>query len=251
MPNKLYLLGLGVEPREHATLEVLQAAGECDVLFCSGLDAKSRRFLSRFAAKRARIVALGEGETEAASTRKIVAALVAGRTAALVTPGHPYYWSALAGTLAVEAGKRGFEWGTFGAVSPMGLALAVSGVTLGMNVHGMQSFDARALVERDGKINLSWPLVVYFYSGLDRKTFRALAARLVREYGASHPAVWCRVGAAKRVERVGALAGGFKALGPARVLFLEPKVESTSTVGRTDFHPMKRDDKKAPAWVKQ
>jgi hypothetical protein len=251
MPNRLHLLGLGVEPGEHATLEVLQAAGECDVLFCSGLDAKSRRFLSRFAAKGARIVALGEGDGEEAAFRKVAAALAAGKTAALVTPGHPYYWSALAGRLAVEAGKKGVECATFGAVSPLGLALAASGVTLGMNVHGLQAFEARALVERKGRLNLSWPLAVYFYSGADRKTFSALVARLTREYGADHPAVWCRAGAARSVGRVGDLAAALKDLGPSRVLFLEPKLESTSTIGRTDFHPMKRDDKKAPAWVKQ
>ncbi|MFI5350222.1 MAG: SAM-dependent methyltransferase [Elusimicrobiota bacterium] len=251
MSNKLYLLGLGVEPAEHATLEVLQAAGRCDVLYCSGLDAAQRAFLARFAAKGARIADVDGRGSEASLVRKIGAELAAGKTAGLVTPGHPYYWSALGGRLALEAERKKVECRTFGAVSPMGLALAASGVTLGMNVHGMQSFDCRAFVEKKARINLSWPLVIYFYSELDRKTFAAAVKRLAREYGESHPAVWCRAGAAKQVQRVGGLAGGFSGLSAGRVLFLEPKVESKSTLGRTDFHPMKRDDKKAPAWVKQ
>jgi hypothetical protein len=251
MPNKLYLLGLGVEPTEHASLEVLQAAGQCDVLFCSGLDAAQRAFLARFAAKGAELVTVDARGSDAVWARKVGALLAAGKTAGLVTPGHPYYWSALGGKLVVQAGKKGVEFRTFGAVSPMGLALAVSGVTLGMNVHGLQSFDCRQFVERKAEVNLSWPLVVYFYSDLDKKTFAAAAKRLVREYGEAHPAVWCRVGGKREIARVGELADGFADLRPGRVLFLEPKVESKSTVGRTDFHPMPRDDKKAPAWVKQ
>jgi hypothetical protein len=251
MPNKLYLLGLGVEPTEHATLEVLQAVGQCGVLFCSGLDAAQRAFVSRFAAKGAEIALVDERGGDAACARKIGAALAAGKTAGLVTPGHPYYWSALAGKLVVQAGKKGVEHRTFGAVSPMGLALAVSGVTLGMNVHGLQSFDCREFVARKAAVNLSWPVVLYFYSDLDKKTFAAAAKRLAREYGENHPAVWCKVGGDREVSTVGVLADGFAALRPGRVLFLEPKVESKSTLGRTDFHPMPRDDKKAPAWVKQ
>jgi len=246
--NELYLLGLGVEPVEHATLEVLQAAGRCDVLFCEGLDETQRAFLARFARK-GRVEVLAGSEDSRA--KAVGAALAADRTAALVTPGHPYHWSGLAGKLVALAEKKGIAWRTFGAVSPMGLALSISGVTLGTNVHGMQSFDCRALAEKKAAINLAWPLVVYFYDAVDEKTYAAALKRLTAEYGADHPALWCSADGANEASRVGALGAAFKSLRASRVLFLERKIESKSRTGRTDFNPRKRDDKKAPSWVKQ
>jgi hypothetical protein len=250
MSKKLYLLGLGVEPAEHGTIEVLQAAGECDALFSDGLDETQRRDLSRYCA-RGKVLPVDARAGEAAAAKKILAALGAGKTVGFATLGHPFYWSALGGRLAVAAAKQGVEWRTFGAVSPMGLALSVSGVTLGTNVHGMQAFDARSLAEKDGVINLSWPTVVYFYSALDAASYERVVARLTRDFGVDHPALWCTVGPEGKVDRVGDLAGRFAELRPGRVLFLERKVVSKSVLGRTDNHPMKRDDKKAPSWVKQ
>jgi hypothetical protein len=133
----------------------------------------------------------------------------------------------------------------------MGLALSVSGVTLGTNVHGMQAFDARSLAAKGATINLAWPTVVYFYAPLDAGAYGRVVARLTRDYGAAHPALWCSVGPARKAERVGDLAGRFGELRPGRVLYLDRKVVSKSVLGRTDSHPMKRDDKKAPSWVKQ
>ena len=250
MSNKLYLLGLGVEPAEHGTIEVLQAAGECDVLFCDGLDDAQRRDLSRYCA-RGKVAPIDARAGEDAAAKKIMAALAAGKTVGFATLGHPFYWSALGGRLVVSAAKKGVEWQTFGAVSPMGLALSVSGVTLGTNVHGMQAFDARSLAAKGATINLAWPTVVYFYAPLDAGAYGRVVARLTRDYGAAHPALWCSVGPARKAERVGDLAGRFGELRPGRVLYLDRKVVSKSVLGRTDSHPMKRDDKKAPSWVKQ
>jgi hypothetical protein len=250
MPNRLYLLGLGVEPAEHGTIEVLQAAGQCDVVFCDGLDAAQRRDLSRYCA-RGEVSPLDARAGESAAAKKILAARAAGKTVGFATLGHPFYWSALGGRLAVAAAKKGVEWRTFGAVSPMGLALSVSGVTLGTNVHGMQAFDARSLAEKAAVVNLAWPTVVYFYLPLDAAAYARVVARLSREFGDAHPALWCSAGAEGKAGRVGDLAGAFGELRPGRVLFLERKVISKSVLGRTDNHPMKRDDKKAPSWVKQ
>jgi len=250
MPKKLFLLGLGVEPEKHATIEVLQAAGECEVVLCDGLDEANRRWLSRFLAPGVKPSPVGSGGVPAA-LKKISAALDAGKTAALITAGHPFYWSALGGRLAALADREKAEWRTFGAISPMGMALAASGVTLGTTVHGMQAFDARFLTERSVKLNTTWPLVLYFYEPLDKKAAAALAKRLTAEYGAAHPAIWCLAGEPKRAALVGGLAAELASAGANRVLYIERKAESQSRVGRTDHHPMKRDDKKAPAWVKQ
>ncbi len=122
MSATVHLLGLGVSPRDHASVEVLAAAGACRKILASGLAEPDRKFLAEFAPKGA-LVAAPEPKAAVAA---LLAEAKAGRDCALVTPGHPFYFSALGGAVVAACEAAGVAWKSYGAVSPMGVGLRPS-----------------------------------------------------------------------------------------------------------------------------
>lgn len=247
MSATVYLLGLGVSPQDHASVEVLQAASRCKKLLCAGLAAADRAFLSAFAPKGA--------VSEAPALDKAVAALLAeakaGRDCALVTPGHPFYYSPLGGALVAACEKAGVTWRSFGAVSPMGVGLSAVGATLGTTIHGLQSFEHASLAGKAVTPNPVWPLVVYFYEPVTKDSFAAAVKRLEGIFPAEHPVTWCSGASAGRRTSVAKLAGQAKDAGPAAVLYLPARAEASTNLGRTDVNRMEGKGKAAPTWIQE
>lgn len=243
----VHLLGLGVAPRDHASVEVLQAAGACRLVLARGLSPADRKFLAGFAPRGAVRPA---PEDDAAAVAALLKEAKAGRDCALATPGHPFYFSALGGALVAACEKAGVPWRSFGAVSPMGVALSAVGATIGTTIHGLQSFEHAALAGRAVAPNPVWPLVVYFYEPVTPASYAAAAARLAEYYPAAHLAVWCSGRAAGRRDTVGALASRAGDAGPDAVLYLPARAKASTTLGRTDAHRIEGKGPAAPAWIK-
>ena len=71
MAGKLYILGLGVDPIDHTTVEVLQSIGECERLYVQGLEKEHIRYLSRFC-DAGRILPVPEGGKPETTVRRIL-----------------------------------------------------------------------------------------------------------------------------------------------------------------------------------
>lgn len=241
----VYLLGLGVSPRDHASVEVLQAAASCRKILASGLRPEDRKFLSSFAPKGA----VAEAPAAAAAVAALLSEARAGRPAALATPGHPFYFSALGGAVVAACEAAGVPWKSFGAVSPMGVGLSAVGATIGTTIHGLQSFEHAALAGKAVTPNPVWPLVVYFYEAVTPASFAAAAARLAGFYPPEHLVVWCSGRAGGRRTTVAALAKEGASAGPDAVLYLPAKAKSEAALGRTDAHRIEGKGPAAPAWI--
>lgn len=243
MSATVHLLGLGVTPRDHASVEVLAAAASCRLILAAGLAPADRRFLSGFAPKNA------VKEAGADAVAVLLAQAKAGRDCALATPGHPFYFSALGGALVAACEKAGVPWKSFGAVSPMGVALSSVGATLGTTIHGLQSFEHAALAGKAVSPNPVWPLVVYFYEPVTPASFAAAAQRLSRLYPAGHRVRWCSGAAVLKTTTVQALAGQGRDAGPQAVLYLEARAKPSVRLGRTDAHRLEGKAPSAPTWI--
>jgi hypothetical protein len=245
--GKLYLLGLGLEPREHATIETLQAAGRCEALYLDGLDAEQARYVSGFC--RGRVDSEAARGAPDAFVQKVSRELSKGAVVGLASLSHPFYASPLAARLVAECERAGASWETFGAVSPMGLGIAGAGVTLGTNTFGMQSFDCAFLAREKPEINREWPLVVHFVARPDRATYEAALAALSGLYGPGHAALWCLSSGETRVTDLAKAARAFESATPQAVLFVEPGQRPKSETGRTDMKAVRGIRSVAP-WVK-
>lgn len=245
MSATVYLLGLGVSPRDHASVEVLQAAASCKTILASGLAAADKKFLSAFAPQGA--------VKDAADAEKTVAALLAqakaGRDCALATPGHPFYFSALGGALVAACEKAGVAWKSFGAVSPMGVGLSAVGATLGTTIHGLQSFEHAALGSKEVTPNPVWPLVVYFYEPVTSASYESAVKRLAALFEPGHLVVWCSGKAAGRRATVAQLAEQQGDAGPEAVLYLPARAKPSVNLGRTDEHRIEGKGTAAPTWI--
>lgn len=246
-----YVLGLGVDPAQHATVETLQAAGACDAVYCAGLDRRQREFLARFLAPGAALIEARGAEGEAA--RNIGAKLSQGKTVGLATPAHPFYWNGLAGRIVGECVKGGVPWQTFGAVSAMGLAISKVGLTLGTDIFGLQSFDAAALAARPVVLNPEWPVVIYFYAPLAPKDYDRTLKALGAFFPAAHEAYWCSTADILKTS-VGALISGakrdFRKLVPSTVLFLPAKAAGASPLESSGSAESKVPVPRAPEWIR-
>ncbi|MBI5629770.1 MAG: hypothetical protein HY921_02665 [Elusimicrobia bacterium] len=251
-PGRLFLLGLGVDPEAHATMEVLQALGESSVAFVQGLDARQLKYLAGFMKKGGRLKAVppsGPGEARAVS--EILERLEDGRTAAWATLGHPFYWGSAAGRLVAECGKRGVAWKTFGAISPAGVALSEAGETLGTTIYGVQSFDYSYLAEGRAQTNPNWPMVVYFTPPIERKAFERCAAWIASQYPAAHPVLWCGSPSGKPgISPVSELGASFRRISCSAVLYLAARQDARSKVGRLGAEAQ-NSQKEVPSWVKE
>jgi len=246
---KFYVLGLGVDAVHHATVEGLQAMSSCARLFVCGASREQEKFLAAFCPKGALLSGRKIGDDKELEAR-ILKELSAGKDVGLATPGHPFYWSALAGRIIQKAKGNGIEWQTFGAISPMGLAISAAGITLGTDVFGLQSFDGFALAQKEVVLNVEWPLVVYFYHPLSKAVYERAADRLTSFYGAGHPVTWCFSGDAKAAT-VKDLRGAFSKASSSTVFYLPAKTGPASKIGCGDSLGKVPKGIKAPAWVKE
>jgi|GEM_PF-6514473 len=240
----VYFVGLGLDPGEHATVESLIAMGDCDRVYVHGLEPADIKALRPYCRKGA-LKAVKDAGVPA-----IAAAAARGERAAFATLGHPFYAGELGARLAAACDAKRVPWTSFGAVSPMGVALSLAGVTLGTTTFGMQAFEHRALVARAATPNPTWPLAVYFLSVPDAKSVAACAAKLAALFPAEHETLWCsgpRFG--ERMPLSKALALGAK-IGRRDVLYLGPSAAASTELGRTSAHQVVGRGPAAPEWVK-
>jgi precorrin-6B methylase 1 len=246
--GRVYFVGLGLDPREHATVESLIALGECDRVYASGLEPDDVKALRPYCRPGA-IAPVADGG-EAAQARAIAGEAARGRRVAFATLGHPFYAGEAGSLLAKACDARRVEWTSFGAVSPMGVALSLAGVTLGTTTFGMHAFEHRAFVARRVKPNPTWPLAIYFLSVPDAKSVRSCAEALARFFPAEHEALWCSGPLfGTREPLAQALARG-EGIGRRDVLYLGPTAEASTTLGRTSAHQVVGRGPAAPEWVR-
>jgi hypothetical protein len=249
MNGSVRLVGLGLTPRDHATVEVLQALGDADLVMAQGFSAGDLAFLRKVCRAGALKTAPAGGDEKAAAA--LVAAAKKGKAAALATPIHPFYFG-LAGSAAVAAcEKAGVAWRSFGAVSPMGVAIAVAGVTLGSNVYGLQSFEAEAFATKAVTANPVWPLVLYFTSKPSAKTLSALAASLSALYAPEREGLWCSGKLAGKSGTLGKALAQAKAAGVGDTLYLSASRETKEKLGRTGSDSFSGRGASAPASVEE
>lgn len=246
-----YFVGLGLEPREHASVESLVALGECDLVYAHGLEADDLAMLRPFCRKGALTAVPASA---GAAWAKLAAAQAAkGKTIALATLGHPFYADALGSRLAAACDARRVAWTSFGAISPMGVALSESGVTLGTTLWGLQAFEHRAFVERRVRPNPVWPTALSFLSGPDAASVRACARRLTKFFPPDHEGLWCSGSARGRRAPLSELLLKPESIERRAVLFLLAAAPASTVLGRTGADASDESDGKnilAPAWIR-
>jgi hypothetical protein len=243
-----YFVGLGLEPREHASVEALVALDECDRVYVHGLDADDLAMLRPFCRKGA--LTKVPAKAGAAWAKAAAARARKGETVALASLGHPFYAGALGSLLAGACDAAGVAWTSFGAVSPMGVALSEAGVTLGTTVWGLQAFEHRALVALKPLPNPVWPTAIYFLAGADAASARACLRRLEELFPAGHEGLWCS--GARRGTR-GTLPELFADPGRIQsraVLFLPAASPASTELGRTGAHSVEGKGPQAPGWIR-
>jgi Tetrapyrrole (Corrin/Porphyrin) Methylases len=250
MKGRIHLIGLGLEPRDHASVESLVALGDCARVYASGLERADLAALRPFC-RRGALKILPEGAGAKARGRRLAAEAAGGREIALCTLGHPFYAGELGAAVAAAAAARGVECVPYGAVSPMGVALSAAGVTLGTSIWGMQSFEHRAFVERAPEPNRAWPTVIYFLSGPDAASVKACAARLRGLFPAAAELRWCSGALAGRVETLDGLARRAAAVRRRWVLYLAPTARASTGLGRTETHQIAGRGPLIPEWVRK
>lgn len=242
--GRVYFVGLGLEPREHASVESLVALGECRRVFHEGLERDDLAALKPFCRRGALTAARGPRWIASAA-----GAAARGESVAFATLGHPFYAGASGAALAAACDARRVPWTSFGAVSPMGVALSRAGVTLGTNVWGLQAFEHRAFVSATPVPNAAWPTALYFLSGPDRKSTEACARRLAEFFPADHECLWCSGPREGEKTTVAALSRD-RGVSRRAVLYLPAAREATTPLGRTGAAPRSGPGPDAGAWVK-
>lgn len=250
MKGRIHLIGLGLEPRDHASVESLVALGDCARVYVRGLEPSDLAALRPFC-RRGALKVLPERGDEKAWARRLAAEAAAGRELALCTLGHPFYAGELGAAVAAACAAKGVAWTPYGAVSPMGVALSTAGVTLGTSIWGLQSFEHRAFVARRPTPNRAWPTVIYFLSGPDAASVRACAARLRGFFPDATPLRWCSGPLAGRPETLAGLARRAARVGRRWVLYLPAAAEASTGLGRTETHQIAGRGPLIPEWVKK
>lgn len=230
MSGKLYLVGLGLDPAQHATLEGLQAMAACAVVFCEGLTEEEQAFLRGFCAELRPLPRCRDAEGGEAA-EAVLKELAGGRSAALATRGHPFFWGPLAGALLRRCEQRGLAWETFGAVSAIGVAMSATGRTLGEDILGVQAFDYAAVASGEARIHPAWPVALYFFSEPDPAVYARALEALRAVYPAGVPVAWCSGGLRRDATTLQDLPGRFAEITGGTVLVFEPGKEARSRWG--------------------
>jgi len=116
----LFLCGLGSQPPEETTCEVLQALEACRIVF-TDVDAPTASWLRTYAKN---LAVFPSAESDAAKVQRIVKELAKGGAVGVAVWGHPLLTSPLC--LELKRRAKGVEVRVPGAVSPPGVAGAAA-----------------------------------------------------------------------------------------------------------------------------
>jgi tetratricopeptide (TPR) repeat protein len=185
--GKVYLCGLGVYPPQTATVEVLRAISECDVIFNNLPGAGISEFLGLFCANR-RPVAFRYEQDAQLCADLVLSELGAGRTVGFVTFGHPLLFGPLSHEIIKRCAKESIPCKAFGAVSSMDAVLAASGQVLGYSYGGFQLFETTgmSILGEISAGNPRLPMVIYFADGMGEEWLGKLAKTLAKIHSSSH-----------------------------------------------------------------
>lgn len=233
MTQTVHILGLGPTPREHATIETIQALADCREVHAQGFAAADLAFLRRVC-RAGKVSPVPLDADPAALARRVVASAKAGRRAAFVTPLHPFHFGAAGPALAAACRAAKVPVRVLASVSAMGAAIARAGVTLGNNCFGLQSFEAGALSREKVVLNPIWPAALYFVARPSKDSLDALAAALAPVYPRAHPVTWCSGARAGRTEPLSAALAAAARAAAGDSLYLPPPKATRSRLGRTE-----------------
>jgi len=185
--GRVFLCGLGVYPPQTATVEVLRALGECDVVFNNLPGIGMSEFLGLFCANR-RPVAFRYEQDAKLCADLVLSEAKPGRTVAFVTFGHPLLFGPLSNEIIQRCRKEGIPCKAFGAVSSMDAVLAASGQVLGFSYGGFQLFESMGLriLDEIEKASPRLPMVVYFADGMSDEWLESLTKILAKNYSSDY-----------------------------------------------------------------
>lgn len=232
MNGTVKLVGLGLSARDHATVETLQALADAESVFAQGFSSADLAFL-RSQCARGALKALEADADPAAVASAVCGAAKKGRRAAFATPIHPFYFGRAGAAVVAACDAAKVPWKSFGAISPMGVAIAEAGVTLGQNVFGLQSFEAEALAREAVSPNPVWPLILYFVRTPSASALAGLGKALAPLYAADRQALWCSGKLTGRTAVLSKALADAKKAAPGDTLYLPASRETSSTLGRT------------------
>lgn len=182
---KLYLCGLGHFPPYTASLNALHSLSRCDLVVSHGSDAHIPAFLKEFRLGAKRIFC-GEKKGAASAAEVALRELRKGKNVGLVTRAHPLLFDGPAAGLARRCAKEAIGVEVFGSVSSIDMVLARLNKTLGVDMHGVQSYAWEAL-ESLGVVNFLQPMVVVFgEKALTPKQVAKLGRSLGKFYPSRH-----------------------------------------------------------------
>ena len=185
--GQVYLCGLGVFPPQTATVEVLQAISECDVIFNNLPGIGISEFLGLFC-KRRRPVAFRYEQDAVLCGDLILSEVAAGKTVGFVTFGHPLLFGPLSHNVIKVCKSKGIAWKAFGAVSSMDAALAAGGMVMGYSYPGFQVFEmtSDSGLKHLERASNQLPIVVYFADGMGEDGLKGLLKALSARFPSTH-----------------------------------------------------------------
>lgn len=185
--GRVFLCGLGVYPPQTATVEVLRALTECDVIFNNLPGIGMSEFLGLFCSNR-RPVAFRYEQDAKLCADLVLSEAKPGKTVAFVTFGHPLLFGPLSNEIIQRCKKEGIPCKAFGAVSSMDAVLAASGQVLGFSYGGFQLFESMGLriLDEIERASNRLPMVVYFADGMSDEWLASLTQILKKNYAADY-----------------------------------------------------------------
>lgn len=244
----LYFVGLGLIPREHVTIESLVALSGCDRIFAIDLTKDDIQLITPYRG-RATIEKVISSKARDIINR-IAGHLVREEVVAIVTFGHPLYFGSIASDLVAICRRADVPWTSFGAVSPLGVALSAVGVTLGTSIWGIQAFEHRAFVRNKPIINRTWPTVIYFFDEANSESVRGCVRAISKVFGQSYSCRWCVELGDNSVTPL-ELYREAHLVTRGHVLYLPAPDKASTKLGRTEAHQVLGHGKRVPESVRQ
>lgn len=180
--GRLLLCGLGTNPPQYVTLDMMEALEGCDVLFVNISGDTLVEFLSLFC-KDIRPISYETEEDAPRCAELILAACREGKKAAYVTIGNALVFGPLSARLLGLCRDQSVEFKACPGLSAMDVVLASMGMALGHGFNGFHVYDSCELLEAGFVAAAGVPTVFYFSSGPARMDFSAYQAALVKHYG--------------------------------------------------------------------
>ena len=224
---RLALCGLGLFPPYTATLEVLHAVSLSDVAFNNVAGHEVRDMLAAVC-RDVRPAFYQAQQDEKRWAEAMFSEIAQGRSVAFVTRGHPLVFGALAVELTRRAKAEGVPLESYGAMSSIDHLLATAGKGLGVDWHGVQAFDRRAL-EKARAVDSGQPLIACFHEGIQgREGVERFRRVLERFYPADHECLMYgpKYDSPPAPVRLGDLAEAYPDIHSSLMLFLPPRAEA-------------------------